>query len=99
MLVTFDPERDTVERLRTLATERSMPTPRWTLLRASDDATRELAIALGVQYRRVADGQFAHSALMTLLDAEGRISTQREGLDTPIDPLVARIRELLAAPR
>lgn len=96
VLVTIDPANDTPERLRALATERSFPTPRYALLRGDDDAVRELAMALGVQYRRTGDGQFVHSALVTLLDGEGRIAAQAEGVDAPVEPLIARAHELLA---
>jgi protein SCO1/2 len=98
VLVTFDPENDTAERLRTLAAERALPMPRWSFLRGDDDAIRELAMAIGVQYRRTGDGEFVHSALVTLLDPEGRIAAQAEGVDAPIEPIVARTRELLAQP-
>ena len=97
VLVTFDPDNDTPERLRALAAERSLPTPRYSLLRGDQDAVRELAMALGVQYRRTADGQFVHSAIVTLLDAEGRVAVQADGVDAPLEPVVARARELLAA--
>jgi protein SCO1/2 len=95
VLVTLDPERDSSARLRTLADERSLPTPRWTLLRTDEETVRELAMVLGVQYRRVGDGQFVHSALVTLLDGEGRIATQLDDVDAPIASLVARAHELL----
>jgi len=98
LLVTFDAERDTPERLRAFAAERGIPTPRWTLVRADDASVRELAMALGVQYRRIAGGDFVHSALVTLLDREGRIATQLDGVEARIDPLVARLRDLLATP-
>lgn len=98
VLVTFDPENDTPERLLALAHERGLPTPRWTLLSGDDDATRELAMALGVQYRRTGDGQFIHSALVTLLDADGRVATQLEGVGQPVTGLVERTQALLDAP-
>lgn len=97
VFVTFDPENDTAERLRALAAERSFPTPRYALLRGDDDAIRELAMALGVQYRRTGDGQFVHSAMVTLLDEEGRIAVQADGVDAPIEPLVTRAREIVAS--
>ena len=94
VLVTFDPENDTPERLRALAVERELPVPRWSLLRGDDDAIRELAMALGVQYRRTPDGAFVHSATVTLLDADGRVATQLEGTDAPVEPLLLRARAL-----
>lgn len=97
VLVTIDPERDTTERLRATAVERGLVTPHWTLLRGDADTVRELAMALGVQYRGTPDGQFVHSALITLLDPEGRIASQLDGVAAPIEPLVTRLRELVAS--
>jgi protein SCO1/2 len=97
VLVTFDTERDTPERLRALATEHALPTPRWTLLRADDDDVRELAMVLGVQYRRIEAGDFVHSALVTLLDTEGTVVAQLDGLDAPLEPFDAHLREVLAS--
>ena len=96
VLVTIDPQHDTTTRLRELAVERALETPRWTLLRADEDTVHELAMALGVQYRRVGEGEFVHSALITLLDGQGRITAQLDGIDSPIEPIVARTHELLA---
>lgn len=99
VLVTLDPERDTGERLIALADEYELPRPRWKLLRASSDADlRELAMVLGVQFRKLDDGEFAHSALITLLDPEGTIDMQIEGLQQPNEAMIARIRELSAKP-
>lgn len=95
VLVTLDGERDTPERLRALAAERSLPLDRWTLLRGSDHDVRELAMVLGVRYRRLTDGGYAHTSMLTLLDREGRIAAQIEGLRQPNAPIVGRVRALL----
>lgn len=97
VLVTIDPERDTPEALRALAADRSLPVPRWSLLRAPDSVLRPLAMVLGVQYRRLPNGDFAHSASLTLLDREGRIAAQIEGLRRPNLPIVDRLHEMLAS--
>jgi protein SCO1/2 len=98
VLVTLDPEHDTTERLAAFAAERGLPLPRWTVVRPTSDAdVRELAVALGVQYRRLAGGQIVHSALVTLLDGEGRIVLQRESTDDDIEPIAARTRALAAS--
>jgi cytochrome oxidase Cu insertion factor (SCO1/SenC/PrrC family) len=49
---------------------------RWTLLRGGADDVRELAALLGVNYAEDARGQFAHSNLITLLNADGEIAFQ-----------------------
>lgn len=95
VLVTFDPATDTPERLRALAAERGMDASRWTLLRGDDDDVRALATVLGVQYSRVGPGEFTHSNVLTVLDAEGRVARQLEGLRQPVEP-TARAIEALA---
>jgi len=71
LLVSFDPARDTPERLREVARERHLD-DRWTLAVASEADARALAAVLGVKYRRLENGDFAHGATMVVLDREGR---------------------------
>jgi protein SCO1/2 len=94
-VATFDPERDTAERLRALRTERDMDAARWKLLRGDEDGTRDLAMSLGIQYRKLPDGEFAHSALIVLLDGEGHVVERHEGLGRPLDAVIARARTLV----
>jgi len=46
---------------------------------------RALAALLGVQYRRLPDGDFNHSSTIELLDAEGRIAARTNTLGA-VDP-------------
>jgi protein SCO1/2 len=93
-IATFDPERDTAERLTALRQERGMDAARWKLLRGDDDAVRDLAMSIGVQYRKLPDGEYAHSALIVLIDGEGHIVHRHEGLGRPLDEIIARARSL-----
>ena len=95
VLVTFDTERDTPAALRAFR-ERSGLDANWTLLRGEDTAVQELAMLLGVKFRREARGQFAHSNLFTLLNAEGEIAHQTLGLMGDVSPAA---RVLAAFPR
>lgn len=95
VLVTFDTERDTPSALRAFR-ERSALDANWTLLRGEETAVQELAMLLGVKFRREARGQFAHSNLFTLLNAEGEIAHQTLGLMGDVSPAA---RVLAALPR
>jgi protein SCO1/2 len=95
VLVTFDTERDTPAALRAFR-ERSGLDANWTLLRGEETAVQELAMLLGVKFRREARGQFAHSNLFTLLNAEGEIAHQTLGLMGDVSPAA---RVLAALPR
>lgn len=83
VLVTFDTERDTPAALRAFR-ERMSLDARWTLLRGETDAVQELAMLLGVKFKQDARGQFAHSNLLTLLNAEGEIVHRQGGLNGDI---------------
>ncbi len=71
LLVSFDPARDTPERLSVLARERALD-ERWVIAAPSEDDARTLAAVLGVKYRRLPSGEFAHGATIVALDSEGR---------------------------
>ena len=71
LLVSIDPERDTPAALNKLATQRRVDLHRWTLATMSANDVRMLAAALNVQYRRLPDGEFNHSSVLTLLSKDG----------------------------
>jgi protein SCO1/2 len=71
LLVSFDPARDTPEKLAELARERGLD-ERWTVAAPSEADARTLAAVLGVKYRRLASGEFVHGATIIALDGEGR---------------------------
>ena len=97
VLVTFDTQHDTPEALRTYREHQELPTDRWALLRAAPDDTLELAALLGVKYKREATGQFAHSNLITVLNANGEIIHQQAGLNRDINETVKAIERAVAA--
>lgn len=94
VLVTFDPATDTPERLRALAAERGMDASRWALLRGGDDDVRALATVLGVQYSRVGPGEFTHSNVITVVDPQGVVARQLEGLRQAVEPTARAIEAL-----
>lgn len=94
MMISFDPARDTVAVLKATA-EAHKCDARWTLLRADDAEVRRIAAVLGVQYRRLASGEFNHSSAIAVLDSEGRIAG-RTGTLGAVDPgLVKAVHKAL----
>lgn len=83
VLVSFDAERDTPEALRAYR-ERVGLDAQWTLLHGDAASVQELAMVLGVKYKREATGEYAHSNLLTVLDGEGEVVTRVEGLQQPV---------------
>jgi protein SCO1 len=76
LLVSIDPEHDTVSTLRRYRKDLGLD-ERWTLLRGGEADVRELAAVLGFNYDRMPNGQFAHSNLITLLSPSGEIVLQQ----------------------
>ena len=89
VLVSLDPARDDPARLAMFASERGLDAKRWTLLDGTDDAVRELANVLGVQYRRLSPEELAHSNALTLVDADGVVMYQHAGLDASAEVMTA----------
>lgn len=107
-LVTIDPSRDTPEALARFRATRALPAGTWNLLHGKPDDIQELAAVLGVKYKEEANGQFAHSNLITVLNSDGEIVHQLIGLGQDIKSTVrvidrlftnetAQIREALKA--
>ena len=93
-LISFDPATDTPERLRALAAERRLDPARWSLLRGSDDDVRAVATVLGVQFSRVDPTTITHSNTITVLDSQGVVAHQLEGLRQPVDGVARRLEAL-----
>ncbi len=95
-LVTIDPLRDTPEVLANYRATRSLATNTWTLLRGEPADIQELAAILGVKYKEQANGQFAHSNLITVLNSKGEIVHQLAGLGQDINATVRVIERLIS---
>jgi len=54
------------------------------LVRGDPDDVLEMAALLGVRFREMADGEYAHSNIITILDAQGAILYQQQGLGSDL---------------
>lgn len=91
LLVSIDPEHDTPAALAATAKERRIDLSRWTLAHADERTVRQVAAALGVQYRKLPDGQFSHATQISVLDARGKILAQSDQLGGADEKLVQAI--------
>jgi protein SCO1/2 len=95
LMVSFDPARDSPEALRGFAELNSLKGPAWLLARTEENDVRELAAVLGIRYRQLPGGMFSHSAIITLLDADGLIRTQTGTLQETDPALIKAIGDVL----
>lgn len=97
LLVSFDSENDTPERLAAVAKKQKVDDTRWKLARADSDDVRKLAAVLGIRFRQLPDGEFNHSTVITLLDADGVPVTSSNQLGHVDTELLSTIRDSLTA--
>lgn len=71
--ITFDPERDTQERLIEFSGMFDADPAGWHFVRGDVEYTRELAEKYGVMIIEQEDGQFGHSNIIFLVDQEGML--------------------------
>ncbi len=94
LLVSFDSVRDTPAALKAYRAKLELSNQNWTLLRGDPDDVRELAALLGVIYKKDASGDFTHSNIITVLNAEGEIVFQQPGLNLPTDEIISKLKTL-----
>ena len=88
-MFSFDTARDTPEALAAFQQARGADPRRWQFFHGDAGAVRELAAALGVQYRRdPATGDIGHSSRMILLDTNACPVAAVDGLAVDPKPLV-----------
>jgi protein SCO1/2 len=95
LAVSFDPAKDDVATLRSYADRRKLDPRIWTLARAEPAQVRQLSGLLGLQYRRLPDGEFNHSSELVLLDADGRIAARTTVIGR-LDPSFVKAVDALA---
>ena len=97
LLVTVDPEQDTLAVLRDYRREMKLD-GRWKLLRGSPEDVRELAAVLGFSYEQIESRQFAHSNLVTVLDRHGEIVHQQKDFAGDTTGVIEAIRSATRPP-
>jgi protein SCO1 len=99
LLISLDPQHDDPGALQATADKRSLDLTRWTLAQPRPADVRAIAALLGVRYRALADGEFNHTGVLVLLDANGRVIARSSKTGGLVDPqFLSRVHAVLAAP-
>lgn len=91
VIVSIDPETDTPERLKEVSKMYKMEDEHWVFLRGTPEDTREFAMTLAVNYKKISPVNFAHSNIISVFDEDGVLVEQREGLGMDYDQLIGAI--------
>ena len=97
LLISFDPDHDDVKKLRAIALSRELDASQWTLARTDPSSARKIAATLGIQYRLLSDGDYNHTTVLVLLDAQGRIVGRSKKLGAADADFIAFVKKTLHA--
>lgn len=98
LMVSFDAAHDTPEKLKLVFGQRKLDATTWTLAHTDAASVRQLAAVLDIQYRALPGGDFNHTSVLILLDAQGRIVARSEKMDGVDADFVAAAKKVLAQP-
>lgn len=93
--ITFDPERDTPERLRDFAGSFRADPSGWHFLRGDEEEVRSLAREFGIDVIDLGNGDLAHQNIYFLIDKEGNIREYLKATEPDVDEIVKKIKGLL----
>ena len=93
-LVTLDPERDTVERVREYMKAKDLDEKKWQILVGSPDDVLTLSALFDVRYKPMGESDIAHSNVITLVDQQGVIRMQLKGLGQSPDGMIEMVEKL-----
>ncbi len=94
-LISLDPDRDTPERLKAYMKKQSLGENQWTMLHGDADDVLTLSAVFGVRYKPMGDSDIAHSNMLTILDDQGVIRYQMQGLGENLKTISAEIESLV----
>jgi protein SCO1/2 len=97
LMVSFDAERDVPTHLKAVFGQRKLDAATWTLAHADAASVRQLAAVLDIQYRALPGGEFNHTSVVILLDAQGRIAARTDKMDGLDADFVAAAKKLMVA--
>jgi protein SCO1/2 len=92
--VSFDPEHDTPAVLQAYGDKMHLDPAHWTLLHGAPEDVLELAVLLGVKYKKDPQGGFAHANLITVLNQDGEIVYRHTGLQHSVADTIAAIHSV-----
>jgi protein SCO1 len=95
VFVSIDPVRDTPEKLKAFIDQYHLNVERWHGFQGDLDSVQELSVVLGIRYRKLESGDFAHSNRLLLLDQHGVVTKHIDGLGENSEPLIEALRKLL----
>jgi len=85
--ISFDPERDSPERLKQFSQSYGVKPEGWTFLRGQDEESiKELALKYGIGVLKDPKGNFMHTNIVLMVDKKGMIRAYYDIMDETLKP-------------
>jgi protein SCO1/2 len=94
LLISLDPDRDSVDVLNKFFIEKKFSPDRWNLCKTNKSETLRIALATGIKYKKEKNDEYTHSNVIVILDKEGVIRLHHPGLDKNYDSVIDLIKSL-----
>lgn len=95
VLVTLDPDRDSIDSLNNFFNSRKLTKDKWRLFKTTKEETLKIALSVGIKYKKEKNNEYTHSNLIIVLDKNGVIQFHHQGLDKNYDTLMKVIKKLI----
>lgn len=95
LLISLDPERDSVEVLNKFFDEKKFIKNRWTLCKTDKNETLRIALTAGIKYKKEKNNEYTHSNVIVILDKEGVIRAHHPGLDKNYNNVIDLIKSIV----
>lgn len=94
VLFSIDSESETTESLADFYKSKKMPSS-WTVARSNSKDVATLAAVLGVNFKRLPDGEYVHSNSIFFIDSKGNLVAQQDGLNKVDSQFIKKIQSSL----
>ncbi len=97
IMISIDPKKDTPKVLQALMAKRKLNPNEWILARTDEKDVRSIAALLNIRYRELEGGDFNHTSVIILIDAQGRIIARTEKMGMQPEPeFIAAVKQELS---
>lgn len=95
LLLSLDPDRDSVEILNNFFIDKKFNNNRWSLCKTNKHETLKIALTTGIKYKKEKNDEYTHSNIIIILDKNGVIRMHHPGLDKNYNDILDLINTLL----
>lgn len=95
LLISLDPDRDTLASLNNFFLEKNLNESHWSIYKVNNEDVLKIALATGIKYKKDKNNEYIHSNLIVIIDKNGVVRFHQQGLDKNFEELIKIIISLI----